>query len=249
MPTTIQDIERSGLLARNQIRGVRTILFFGNRFDLPAFSRILIWDGPGDYIFTDPALARINRISSDDVLDVGIQVQINGLDENWKESVQIATLDGQNKVNLNPELIRLNSAIAQQNLNGDVYIYEEGPITLGIPDDLSTTKGFIEQSRNVTKMAVYSVPSSHVYNFKSSIYGVAPSMSCCLTFENRAKFFNGADTNNFEFPLISGGTTFYQYRAETSSSFPEKTDIYGLVRSTTPGSSVSIIAEGELIRV
>lgn len=250
MASTTEQLDRSARLAKGQIRGVIPIQFFGEKFDIPNFFEGTLWDGPVDnYIFTDPALARINRISSDNTLDVGVQVQINGLDENWQFATQIVTLNGRNKVNLNPELIRINSAFSLSDLNGDVYIYEDGTITNGIPNNLNTVKGYIRLENNVTKAAVFSVPVNYIANFRQAHYFTIPTIQCCLGFRNMTKIFNGSIIKAFQAFIPSGGSTFLSFEPKTYFSVVEKTDLYvELTTSVGTGSSVSAVFDWELIK-
>lgn len=249
---TIQDIERSGLLGQGKIRGVEAVQIDGERFDLPGGADITIWDGPGtvDYTFTDPASARINCISSSSDLDTGFSVPLEGLDENWSRSFQSPVLNGRNKVYLSPELIRLNFAYSSKDLAGDVYIYEDGPITLGIPDDLTTVKGFIRPENNKIKAFIYSVPAGYILNFKVANYGVIPSLQCCIRFRNYVRKLGEANIKIFENPVPYGGTTFIEFAPKTAFPVLEKSDLMSRVlTSNQPGSGVTVVGDWELIKV
>jgi hypothetical protein len=248
MPFT-DGFDRSTRLALGQIRGVRSTQFLGEKDDLDQFEDTTVWDGPVDYTFTDPALARINRISSSDVLDAGKQILIAGLNEDWDEVTQVATLTGQSKVILDPELIRVNSAQALQNLVGDIYIYEDGAITLGIPDDLTTVKGYIDPLKNIAKSTIFSIPRNHIFSFKIAMYATAPSALCCMRFRNYATLFGGATLLMHSALLTHSGSTFQTYKAESALTFPSKADLSGRVNTTTPGSAISVVVDGELIEV
>jgi hypothetical protein len=249
MGTTIQDITRSGRLARDQIRGVKARRIFGHRYSIPAFTTVSIWDGPAEnYIFTDPLLNRIDTVSSSSISDSG-QVEITGLDENWFEVIQTVTLDGRNKVGLSTPLIRFNGAIALANLIGEVYIYEDTAITNGIPDDLSKVKGYINPENNISKNLYFSVPVGTFINFKTVNYYVIPGIQCCVDLRFYIKYFNSADVLAYRTPIVSGGTTYVDWNVDSTAQYPEKSDAYATVTTTTPNSSLTAIAEFEMIRI
>lgn len=251
MASTTENLDRKGRIAINQIRGVKNIPIISERYNLTVFADQTLWIGPVEnYVFTDPSSARINRISSSSALDVGTIISINGLDENWQEVTQLAILNGQNKVNLNPELIRIQPGCQSfKNLNGDVYIYEDGTITNGVPDDLDTVKGYIEFDQNIMKGLIYSVPSGNIAFPRGFNFGSIPSNVCCLRFTNFASYFSGVTQRSFSTPLISGGTTFINVFPESVYPFPQKTDLQIKIRPSAPGSAGTMIATFEQIQI
>lgn len=250
MASSTQQLDRSARLALGQIRRVGVVSFNGHRFGIPAFSDVTIWNGPVDsYTFTDPSSARIDKISSDDVGDTG-QIQILGLDENWDQVVQIVTLNGQNKVSLTTELIRINNAISLKDLIGSVYIYEDGVITGGIPDDLETVKGFISPEDNWTRSITYSVPRNYILNLKKTILFSLPVTSgCCFRFKTYTKLFGGVTLLSLNAPITGNGSTAIELSPSTAAPFPEKSDIFAKVETSLPNSAVALVFDSELIRV
>lgn len=248
MATTTQQLERSGRLAKNQIRGIKVGRMFGHRFNISAFSNVVFWDGPtDDYIFTDPALNRIDTISSADASDNG-QVYIEGLDENWMQVSQIVTLNGQNKVSLTVDLIRFNFAQSLKNLNGDVYVYEDTAVTSGVPNDLTKVKGYIDAYNNISRQLIVSVPVNYDINVKRVEIYASPGVQCCMSIELWTKYFGQADIMGYKTPISYGGTTFVPMVVVSTALFPEKSDLYAKVTTTNPGSSVTSIVEYEFIK-
>ncbi len=249
MASTTESVDRIGRMALNQIRGVQPITIIGERFNLPAFSESMVWDGPvANYVFTDYTTDRINRISSSSTLDIGKQIRITGLDENWMETTQIRTLNGQNKVNLNPELIRINRAMALNNLNGEVFIYEDGSITGGKPNDLTNVKGYINFENNITQQSFYSVPLGFFAQFKKGNFSAVPSAACCMRMKGMVRYFGGALIKAFSQASPDGGTTFVALQPATTIIYPEKSDIYILVQTTAAGAGINLYLDWELIR-
>lgn len=250
MANTTEPLDRSARLALGQLRGVSIAQFDGQKFSIPAFSEVTLWDGPvNNYVFTDYTTDRITHISSSNVGDIG-QIQILGLDENWDQVIQTTTLDGQNKVALTTELIRINGAIALKDLIGNVYIYEDGIVTGGIPNNLNTVKGFISYENNKTKASIYSIPRGYVLNFKKASYFTIPvTTGCCFQFKNRLTFFGGSTITILGAPLSSGGTTAIEISPVTSFPIPEKSDLHGRVYASLPNSAASAISDNELIKI
>jgi hypothetical protein len=249
MASTTEQLDRTGRLALSQIRNVIPFQINAERFNLGAFSDILLWDGPVDYTFTDPSSARINKMSSDNALDVGQEVKIDGLTDNWQLSTQIKALDGQNKVTLDPELIRINLVTALQDLNGEVYIYEDGAITNGIPNNLNTVKGYVHPDNNISKTAVYSVPDGYVASFRVADYSTVPSSVCCLSFRGYVRSFNGSTIKSFQALIPDGGTTWISFEPKTTFPVQNKSDIFIRISNTSPGASVSVVLDWELLKV
>lgn len=142
-----------------------------------------VWNGfqiDGLTVFTLSTTADIDTISSSNALDTQL-ITIFGLDSNREWSIQVAQLNGQNKVTLDTPLVRINRVI---NINGTdiagvVRVYVDGPITAGVPDVLSTIRGYINQGDNISEQALFSTPS----NFRTQLLN---------TFTNVGKASQGA---------------------------------------------------------
>lgn len=249
MPSTTEMLDRGGKIASGRVRGVNAISVFGERFSIPAFSETTFWDGPTNlYTYTDPAINRINRVSSSSASDTG-QISISGLDENWLIIEQIVQLNGQNKVALSTPLIRFNSAISLKDLIGNVYIYEDTAITGGVPNDLNKVKGYIYFANNISKFFGYSVPSNCKALIKSiNFYGI-PSANCCLRLRQYVRNFGQALVKAYETPVVDGGSSFIDIVIRTTVPYPPKTDLSSRILTNLPGSGATAIAEIELVRL
>jgi len=250
MGSTTDAIDRIGRIALDQLRGIKSIQVRGQRYNISGFTEATVWDGPEDiYTFTDPTTDRIDTASSSSAADVGKNVQIEGLDENWNTVTQVVTLSGRAKVLLGTELIRINQIIAFTDLIGDLYVYEDTAILNGVPIDGSKIKGYIDAGNNITQMAVYTIPSGFKGIFKTAAYGLVPSAQCCSAFINASRTYGFAEIRFTRFPLVEGGTTLTLQTPKTSFSVPEKTDVYMLVETSTPGAGVMVVSDWELIKV
>lgn len=251
MPSTTEGFKRSTRVARGDVIGAKFFTVIGSRFNLPIFTDNFIWIGPNniDFTFTDPFTDRINIISSDNILDVGIQIFIEGLDENWEEVTQIISLNGRNKVALTTELIRVNSAFALQNLNGDVYIYEDGIITNGIPNDLTTVKGYIEFEHNRMFSTVYTTPFNKEANVTNLIMIGKPSAQCCISLSPYFQTYNGAKTKFAFYPVVNEGSTALVLEPKTYQNISPKTDTFVTAFVDTPKGGVTAIVEFEIFPI
>lgn len=130
-------------------------------------SQTFVWIGP-TVGYTWPTAA-ITHISSSNVGDTGT-VKISGTSyPDWADVTDMEiTLQGQTKTALPTSLSRFNYARACCNLLGNVYIYQDGTITNGVPDNLNLVSGYIPSTHNQSRHGAYSIP----YGYKAVIQKV-----------------------------------------------------------------------------
>lgn len=141
-----------------QIRGVYLVDKFGENQEITTNTDPEdIWDFGGLYNFSTAAL--INSVSSSSASDL-VTVVVEGLDVNWDVVIQEITLTGQTRVPLPTSLIRVYRAFNSNGvpLVGDVYVYENTALNLGVPVDTSKIRAQIKAILNQTGMIIYSVP-------------------------------------------------------------------------------------------
>lgn len=146
-----------------------------------------IWDfgsstaGDVDYTYPTDGTAPIDSISSSATEDIH-RISIEGLDINGDDITFTATLNGQIRVILDEPLWRIYrmknlqvSTTASRSLGftGNIYVYENTTLNLGVPVDISKVRAYIENGNNQTQMSQYTIPNGwtgFVYgrSFKSS---------------------------------------------------------------------------------
>lgn len=119
----------------------------------------------GGNLYTYSTSADIDTISSSDGIDNQI-LQITGLNVNFEWTVQLATLNGQNKVVLTTPLIRVHRMqnVSNTDIAGLVYCYITGAaITAGVPNTPADVRALINNGNNITEMTQFTTP----VNFRS----------------------------------------------------------------------------------
>jgi len=130
-----------------------------------------IWDGVNDglaskitpYNWIDSGPVDL-QISSSSTADVGIEIQGEGLDENWDLARGSVVLDGQNAVSIGLQRNRIHRAYNNSGtpLVGIVYVSDAGTtLVAGVPQDDTKIRAIIHPSSQQTQMALYTVPNGH----------------------------------------------------------------------------------------
>jgi hypothetical protein len=234
---SIQDINTTS--SRNHYldvaRGLRpdcsTFYLFGfNRSVDTAYETI--WnDGGGVYV--PPSSAVTLSLVSDDAADT-MDVEIIGLDAQYRQISDTVTLDGTNAVTSNVDFFRINSARILSGSNaGDITISNGG-----------TTYGFIEVGYGVTQTIHYTVPAGR------SLYVTQVDFTSGTVNSNkylfaRAKSVNGGVTQHFfESTFV---TSQLSYDMQVPFRLPEKTDFSIQAKSSSGSNELSIFINGILI--
>lgn len=217
-----------------------------------------VWDGADDgginqMQYTYSTSAAIDTISSDDVTDTE-PIEVQGLTADYTLTVQEATLNGQNKVTLTTPLLRVfrMKNIGTTDIAGNVYCYEDGAITLGVPDDKTTIRAMIQGDNNQTLMALYTVPLGyeiHMDVYWASMAVVAFPGDVYANIQLKSRLEGGVFQLKNEIDLLSSGNSTIQRPAgKTTFLLPEKTDI--AMRAFCSGDTVAISAgfEARLIK-
>lgn len=118
---------------------------------------------PNTKIYTFSATAAIDTISSSNAGDTG-DVDLDIIKADGTRDTISVTLNGQNKVQTFTPFLAFNGgSMARTGVPaGDIYIYEDTAITDGVPDDLSTTRGYIEAGATNDAIGVYTVPTDEI---------------------------------------------------------------------------------------
>jgi hypothetical protein len=149
-------------ISRGLIPGITHYRKFGRIAAIQADTPADVWEfgvNVGAELYTFSTTADIDTISGDNVGDT-VEMLIEGLDGNLNEVIQTVNLNGQNKVSLTTPLKRVNRAYNNNSsdLLGNVYIYVDSAITLGVPDDVTKVRGYVSAEGQQTLQGIYTVP-------------------------------------------------------------------------------------------
>jgi len=183
----ISDAESAREIASGRVTGKSSVNKFGSAPDFDsADSWTTMWDGADDsgideMQYNYSSSAAIDSLSSDAADTVDIEVQ--GLDDNYEFVVQTITLTGLTRVALTTALRRVFRLknVDSVDLTGNVYCFENTADTTpadGVPDDTTKIRAMIHVGNNQTLMAVYTVPAgktAYLENWFASLSGIVPS--------------------------------------------------------------------------
>lgn len=159
-------MEIYSLPERHQCTANRKSLHKYGRFDSVGTSLVDI--NFGGYELVHSATNSIDTMSSSSGSDTQVitieGMTISGGDYTFRS--QTATLDGQNKVTLTTPLAvvtRIRSQTSATPTVGNVFVYEDGAITGGIPDDTATIGNVMEAVGQSTFAAGTSIASTNYF--------------------------------------------------------------------------------------
>jgi len=201
--------------------------------------------GDVDYAFPEDETAPITHFSSSDAGDTGAAV-VCGLDVDGVYTEQAITLAGQTKTALTTPLWRCyraydasasSGAVIGEGLNGNFYVYEDGAVTNGVPDDLSTVRTFIKAGSNQTLQSFFTIPAGKVGYLVWARSALAHKGTCSAIVQAWVRpygyNFRLADTGS----VNSTGNSVFQEANSLLTMIPEKTDIIVRVDADTNDST------------
>lgn len=238
-------------LSRGKLPGMTCINKHGKAGNVAiADGFVDIWDGntlavtPNTYTFSNTA--DIGSLSSDNTADKSI-LNIEGLDGNWNEVIQNATLDGTTVVSLDTTLIRVNRISNIGNaLVGDAFCYVDGStVTAGVPTPKENIRAVVQAGLDQTQQAIYSVPIGKIVlmtNFWSNI-AVKTSVAHILHFQIR----NFGEVFRVRQPggINSTGSGHFQHFWLPYIKVPAKSDIK--IEGDSSANSAAIAAGFDMI--
>jgi len=244
----ISDAENGLAIAKGYVEGSTFIHKFGNAPDFdPADGFVSVWDPAEDgtthelmnVVYSTSAI--IDSISSSHVSDTNL-MEIQGLDTDYALTVQTATLNGQNRVALTTSLIRVFRVknISAVDLMGNVIVYEDTPLTLGVPTLKSKIRAVVHAINNQTEMAVYTIPAGktgYMRDWYASTSGAKKGSSHVL--KVLARPFGQVFQLKHKASIIEDGTSYIKHEYVEPEVFVEKTDIEMKVNTDQGGSSIA----------
>jgi hypothetical protein len=225
-----------------------------------------IWEMNKEYVFSSSS--DISTASSSNTGDVGQLIEVKGI-RDFSTSVGEDTgyfqLNGQNKVLIydNNALTgdpitfervdRLSNVSPRGNpLSGTVYVYVDGTITAGTPDNLDTVRAIINDGNNQSLMAIYTTRPGFVSFLYRGELGMAweGSAAAGTEFQN-FQYRSGRLDKEFrlkkQISLITAGTSVYQDRRVFPDVIPALTDI--IIRSTERSAAMGAFATFDILLI
>jgi len=230
----VTDAENTLAIAKGDVVGAGNVNKWGNAPDFDSTDgEVYVWDGAEDgtawenmtYIFSTGA--DIDSVSSTDAGDTE-EVTIQGLDANWEEVTQTATLNGQTRVALTTPLIRCYRAYNSNGTPfvGHIIIYENDTTTGGVPDDATLIRAVIDPSNQQTEMAIYTIPAGktgYLLGGYCSTAGAKRDTSYIINFKTR--LFEKVFRTQQKVSINDSATSFLPFTYPIPQTLPEKTDI------------------------
>lgn len=118
-----------------------------------------IWDAGGT--LTQFAAAAAVHVSSSNGADTTQTLTINGLDANGNAQTKTVVLAGQTETAVDGTWKAIFSASLSAAAAGDVYVYEDDTVVLGVPQTVAKFKAKIPATATKTFMAVYMIPTGY----------------------------------------------------------------------------------------
>lgn len=261
---TISDNSNGLAIAQGNVTGATFVHKFGAApdFDENPDGEVTVWDGAEDgtawenMVYDYSATADIDSISSSDSGDTSIDIEVQGLDENYDLVTQTVTLDAsdsQTRVALSTDLIRVFRAknVSSTNLTGHVLIYPNTGLTSGVPTDKSKIRAIIHPENNQTEMAIYTIPNGKTGYLRSwyAATGGANKTSNYIV-RLKARPFGQVFQLKHRSSIQDGGTSYIQHRYVEPEVFAAKTDIEMTAEVAKAGvTAASVVAGFDIVLV
>jgi hypothetical protein len=244
----VANVEDGLSIAKGSVVGTSFIHKFGNAEEIDtADGYVDIWDGnhPGlpsriltkTYSTTDD----IDTVSSSSTLDT-VQIEIQGLDGDYNQVTQTATLNGQNKVTLTTPLIRVfrMKNIGATDLNDHIYCYVDTPIVAGVPTDTTKVRAIIDNGNNQTLMSSYTVPAGKTAYIRQFYVGLSSNKASTTSqFKMFIRPFGQVFQLKFIGAIEASGSSFIEKNYIEPEVVLEKSDIKMQANTTVNGSGVA----------
>lgn len=173
------------------VRKAKSLHKFGKNDDIPNNAFVTVYEGGDGTNEVYQTTNSIDRLSSSSTSDVGQVVKIEGHtvtgtgeDATYSFAIQEVTINGQNKVVLPTPLARVSRAFNNSgtDLVGDVYIYRDGAITNGVPNDLTTVHLRVLAGDNQTFKAATTFSNTDYFFMTEFGAGVTSKASSTVDF-------------------------------------------------------------------
>ena len=249
----------SGLaISQGEVEGTSFIHKFGATPDFDAGDgSVDVWDGASDggideMQYNYSTTAAIDSVSTDEA-GATQEVEVQGLDGDYKLKVQTVSLNGHERVNLPTSLIRTfrMKNVSVTDFASTVVAYENTALVDGIPADTTKIRAVVNNGNNQTLMALYTIPAGKTGYMRSFFAGSAgASRSTDYIIDLFARPFGQVFQLKHRSSLVETGTSHWNHIYSEPEKFTEKTDIAMRVRTTeSPITAASVAAGFDLILI
>ena len=233
-------------VAAGHISGYSSVNKFGGNASIADGAVATVWDGGGTYSFPTTADITHIRQAADQAAMRGETIEVQGLDANWKLTVQTVLLNAANTstpVALTTPLRRVFRMKAQTSVvtSQNVELRNVGG---------GTTYAIIQAGLNQTLMAIYTVPAGKTA-FISKYYGTGKGSAPKIPDSIVLRVW-GTDNANGYAPQLkhvttaeTSGTSMVEHEFIPPVKFSEKFDIY--ITAQPDGAEADVVAGFDLI--
>lgn len=237
-------------VARGNVPGYFVDRKFGSIASVAAATPADVWSygvtlGAEKYTFS--TTDDIDRLSSSNANDNGLEVTISGLDVNYAlvtQTVFLDAIDATTPVALTTPLIRANRAFNSNGVDflGNIYVFVDGITIGGVPSTVTDVRAFIPIGSGQTLQAIYTVPAGFTAFFlglEVSLTKAGGATAVGGNFTGRTRDIGKVFRTQDDFDLLSSGSSNKTYTLPAPLPFIEKTDFVATVDVTANGVGAS----------
>ena len=184
-----------------------------------------IWDAGGLYTFSTSA--DIEEIASSDAGDT-MDIEVQGLDADWKLITQTVTLTGQTVAPLATPLIRVfrMKNMGSTDIAGIITLGISGMTWVaGVPSNASEIRAQINNGNNQTLMCIYTIPAGKTGYFYGGSVSYSKSSSTGASITLKMREFGGVFQVKNKGTILGSGTSIWSSKYSFPLSIAEKTDV------------------------
>lgn len=208
----------------------------------------MVWDHGGiEALPSGNDIDTISSSSASDTIEVIIEGHTLDSDGNKVFTIQTATLNGQNKVTLSTPLHRSSRIYNNTgtNLVGDVYVYEDGAITAGVPDTAADVHLKMPIGNEQSLKAATTISYEDYWIIKNLTIGVNRQTARSVAFKIqvaeqnkvfRTRLFMSASSDGGSIPI----------KLDPCLIVPKNADMRVLAVSTGTGTTAEATLHGDL---
>ena len=227
-------------VAKGTVLGHKSVQKFGRNEEIDTGTDPEdIWTYGGLYTYNDTP--SIQYISSSNALDIGMEITVQGLDENYNEQSVIVLLNGQaqTQIGTGELFVRVFRAFNSGPIEfaGNVLIYDDtvASVTLGVPSPSTSVKAEIRAADQQTYMALYTVPAGKTAYFMQHSSDIIKANSSAQNslLDIRIREFGSVFRSRQLDGLTTNGSSAFDFVFTLPERIPEKSDIRMQVRTVT----------------